>query len=155
MPKLSADVAAEVEKAEGQAFEVIDEGIYRAVLEGEVEVKEGANGIYWRWVFKLTDEGFTSRKMFLNTSLSEAARWRLNEVFKAFGVPADTDTDELIGKPVRLYVIQRIIKEGTRKGDLSNDIKQVLPAEDSASEDAAPATAGSGSKSKPEEVPLY
>jgi len=155
MPKLSADVAAEVEKAEGQDFEAIDEGIYRAVLEGEVEVKDGANGIYWRWVFKLTDEGFTSRKMFLNTSLSEAARWRLNEVFKAFGVPADTDTDELIGKPVRLYIVQRIIQGGVRKGDMGNDIKQVLPPEDGAPEGAAPATAGGGAKTKPEDVPLF
>lgn len=135
MPKLSSDTAAKVEEVESTDFVAIPEGIYTAVLDGEVEAAEGPKGLYWKWTFKLTDEDFKGRKMFTNTSLNESAMWKLKEVFSAFGVSADTDTDELIGKSVKLYIVQRIIEKGARVGEMGNEVRQVLPLDDSAKAD--------------------
>ena len=144
MPKLSSNVAAQVEEAEGGDFEPIPEGVYTAVLAEEVEAVAGQKGTYWKWIFKITQEGEgKGRKMFLNTSLSEAAHWKLKEVFSAFGVAADTDTDELIGKEVKLHVVQEIAEAGKRKGEMVNQVSQVLPVKQVTT---TPGAAASGKK---------
>lgn len=153
IPKLSSDTASKVEEAESLDYEAIPEGVYEAVLDGEVEAAEGPNGLYWKWTFKITgpDEQYKGRKLFTNTSLSEKAMWKLKEVFSAFGVSADTDTDELIGQPVKLMVTQRVIEKGTRKGEMGNDVRQVLPV----SGVAAPAKNGARKSAQDESVPLF
>jgi len=155
MPKLSTATATKVEEAE-DSFKPIPEGIYNAVLDGEVEVKDGTNGPYWKWTFKITEEGYEGRQQWLNTSLSEKALWKLKEVFEAFGYPADTNTDDLIGKPVKLMVVQKVIDGGKRAGDTGNEIRQVLPHSQATTD--APAASG-GAKAKPktaeEDVPLF
>lgn len=152
MPKLKSDVAAKVDEAESLDFEPLPENVYNAVLDGEVEAAEGPNGLYWKWTFKITDEGYEGRKQFVNTSLSEKALWKLKEVFEAFGVSADTDTDDLIGQPVKLMVVQRVIEKGNRKGELGNEVKQVLPASGDAA--TAPKSAKKGS-AKDDALPLF
>jgi hypothetical protein len=154
MPKLPSEMAAKVDETEGGDFEALPEGVYHAVLEGEVEACTGPKGLYWKWTFKVTDEGYVGRKQFVNTSLAESALWKLKEVFAAFGVSTDTDTDDLIGKPVKLVVVQRIIEQGTRKGDIGNEIKSVLPVNDTG---AAPAAAKTGKKAAQREdaLPLF
>lgn len=157
MPKLSTATATKVEEADN-SFEPLPEGIYNAVLDGEVEVKDGQNGPYWSWTFKITDEGFEGRQQWLNTSLSEKALWKLREVFEAFGYSADTHTDDLIGKPVKLMVVQRIIDGGKRKGEIGNDVGQVLPhSQATTPAPAAQKTGGASTKAKPaqDEVPLF
>lgn len=159
MPKLNSATATKVEEAEGGNFEAMPEGIYNAVLDGEVEQADGANGVYWKWTFKITDEGYDGRNAWLNTSLSEKAMWKLKEVFEAFGVAADTDTDDLIGKPVKLMIVQKIIGGGNRKGETGNEIRQVLPHNQVTTDAPGDKAAGSKtkSKSKPAEddVPLF
>jgi hypothetical protein len=128
MPKLAAKVAKAVNATEAAgSFEPIPAGIYAAVLK-EVETHEGDNGTYWSWVFEIP-EGyeFEGRRFWNNSSLSEKARPFLKKVFDAFGVPADTDTDELCGQWVNLRIAQRTIKSGDRKGELGNTIAEVLP----------------------------
>lgn len=142
IPKLSSDTASKVEEAESLDYEALPEDVYPAVLDGEVESAEGPNGLYWKWTFKISDGDYKGRKMFTNTSLSEKALWKLKEVFEAFGVPSDTDTDDLIGKPVKLMVVQRIIEKGTRKGDMGNEVRQVLPVSDAARPDTDKKKAG-------------
>jgi Protein of unknown function (DUF669) len=137
IPKLTSATAAKVEEAESADFEALPEGMYNAVLEGEVEAAEGPKGPYWKWTFKLTDDGYVGRKLFHRTSLNESAMWKLKETFEAFGVSADTDTDDLIGQPVKLMVVQEVIGSGSRKGDMGNTISRVLPASESAADPAA------------------
>lgn len=162
MPKLSSAMAEKVDEAESGDFEALPEGIYTAILEGEVEAVDGAKGPYWKWVFKITgdssggDEG-KGRKMFLNTSLNEAAHWKLKEVFEAFGVPLTTDTDELIGESVKLYLVQKVAEKGKREGDMVNEIKNVYPV----NQGTADAVSGGTSKPKAKKpgaqdvVPLF
>lgn len=157
MPKLSGAMAAKVDEIEAEDFKAIPEGLYVAVLEGEVESKDGAKGTYWKWVFKITQEGEGhGRKMFMNTSLNEAALWKLKEVFAAFGESADADTDDLIGREVKLYLVQKMAEQGSRQGEMVNEIKQVLPV-NQATVDAKPGSATGKTKggAKNDDVPLF
>ena len=132
MPKLTKPAAAEAaEAAEGSGdYEPLPEGRYVCRLV-EVEAKEGAKGIYWSWSYEVAEEGeFKGRKLWDNTSLSEKARWRLGVVFTAFGVPADTDTDELIGHEVAIIVGQQVIQAGKRQGETGNVVEKIVELTD-------------------------
>lgn len=140
MPKLTKEQAKSVAENEG-GFPLLDEGVYFAtLLDCRVSDAPGASGYdYWIWEFgDLVDEDSGEAKtghQFLRTSLSPAAEWKLNETFEAFGVSPTTDTDELVGKEVRLAVSQAPIEGGARDGQMGNNVDAVLPASD---EEAAP-----------------
>lgn len=134
MPQLPKTKAKEVGNAESTAFEALPAGPYVAALKDcKVAPKEGPSGPYWIWEFEVGQpEEYAKRRLWVNTSLSEAADWKLKEVFDAFGADYDTDTDELINQVVLLQVSQRIIEQGSRKGDLGNNVDRVLPYDISA-----------------------
>lgn len=134
-------MAEATEKAEGLNTELVPEGIYTVTLKS-VETKEGKDSKkpYWLWTFEIPDdsedhEDHTGKRFWLNTSLQENALWKLKEVFGAFGVDADTDTDTLVGEPVRIVVSQRPIGAGPKMGELTNQVENVLPADASEDED--------------------
>lgn len=135
MPQLDKKTAKRVDDTEGSSFEAIPEGIYVALLKDcKVAPKEGPAGPYWTWEFEVADgpdggDEYTHRRLWVNTSLSENADWKMQEIFKAFGVGSNTDTDTLTNEVVRLVVSQRIIEQGARKGQMSNNVDQVLPWE--------------------------
>jgi len=156
IPQLSNSTAKAVEEAESLDFTPLPEDVYVLVLKEEVEAKEGPNGVYWKWAFEVVstgsgDETHKGRKLWTNTSLGESAMWKLKEVFSGFGVPATTNTDDLIGCKVKALVVQRPIEKGSRAGEMGNDIKQILPAEGA---DAAPAR-GSRNGKKDDDLPLF
>lgn len=128
MPKLMADVAEKVSNAE-DGFKPVEEGIYTLQLAEDVDVKEGAKGPYWRWTFVVPEdaEQYAGRKFFTNTSLSEAAFFKLKETFSAFGVPTDTDTEDLVGQRVKAHITIRTIQGGSRAGEPGNEIAKLLP----------------------------
>jgi hypothetical protein len=128
MPKLNKGKAKEVDEAQS-GFEVIPGGRYRARLV-EVSVESGQKAPYWKWVFKISDGKYKGRLQWLNTSLSDNALWKFKEVFKAFGVPANTDTDELLGGEVALLVSTRTIQAGLRAGEEGNQIDRVVALSD-------------------------
>lgn len=129
MPQLAKDKAEQVNETEGQNFEVYPEGIFLSTLV-DVEVKEGPAGEYWSWKFGenifVEDEKKYPGHLWVNTSLSDAADWKMKEVFEAFGVPADTDTDELLGKQVWNVVSQRVIAKGARMGEMGNNVERTM-----------------------------
>lgn len=160
MPKLNSDVAKKVDQAES-GFQPVPEGVYILQLMDDVEVKEGAKGPYWRWTFEVPKEHegaeleHSGRRFWTNTSLSEAAYFKLQETFRAFGVPTDTDTEELVGRRVKAVIVMRTIQQGARKGELSNEIEKLLPLDSDeavGAVEAVPAAAGAGAKS---EEPLF
>lgn len=137
MPKLSKALAKATKEAEstGGSRDVVPEGIYLCNLKS-VESKTGKESgkPYWLWTFVLDEEDersedYEGKHFFLNTSLSENALWKMQEVFNAFGETPDTDTDTLVGEKVRLVVTQRPIGAGARAGEMSNQVENVLPAE--------------------------
>lgn len=140
MPALDRNTAEKVENAE-DGFKPLDPGVYVvALLPGDggkgddIDVREGDKGIYWSWTFEIPEldaEGepmaHAGRRFWLNTSLSEAAFFRLKEVFAAFGVPTNFNTKELLGRRVRLQLNQSVQQSGKNAGKLVNQIEHVLP----------------------------
>ena len=127
MPKLPAKEAKAVNDTESQSFTPVPPGLYPAILE-EVNTGQGDKGPYWSWQYTIP-EGFdhAGRKFWNITSLSEASRFKMKETFDAFGVPATTDTDELIGTAVTLRIGIRTIQKGERAGEQANSVTEVLP----------------------------
>lgn len=139
MAKLDADAARKVAEAESTGG-VMEEGIQvTTLIEVQTEDKNGKplvgpKGPYWIWVFKNPADAprYAGWQHWLRTSLSEAAAFKMKEVFEAFGVPTDTDTDELIGRSVRVAVGQYTKQEGPNAGQLGNSVESVLPLDESA-----------------------
>lgn len=129
MPKLNANKAEEVSSATSQ-FSPIPEGIWPARLKDVESKTSQAGNTYWSWEYEVsyTDENGASKtgRIWDNTSLSDAAAWRLKKVFDAFGMPVDTDTDELCGRWVNLSIEQKVIEQGQRKGEVGNNVANIL-----------------------------
>lgn len=138
MPKLPKKRAKEVEATESQSFDPLENGRYIGRLR-DVTVKDGKEYPYWSWEFdnirSLDGESTYPGRQWANTSLSPKADFKMKEAFEAFGVPADTDTDELIGDEVILVVGTRTIKEGDRKGEQTNTVNNLLPLTEGTLED--------------------
>lgn len=136
MPKLNKTQAKSVSAAKS-SFEALEPGVYAAVLDS-VEVRtprSGGSGYdYWSWKFVNLVNVESGEKapgsQWTNTSLSPDAEWKMKEVFDAFGVPADTDTDTLLGQSVLLAISQREIESGSRMGEIGNQVDRVLPVGD-------------------------
>lgn len=138
MAKLNKELARKVGEVEGTgSFEPLPAGVYRARLT-EVTTKTASTGNpMWVTVFEVIDEGFKGRKLWNNLVLIEAALWKVREFFDAFGVETDTDTEELLGRTVKLSVIQRVINGGAREGQIGNNVDRMMP-DDEAPKKAAP-----------------
>ena len=131
IPKLNKKQAKEVGDASG-GFDPLEDGVYHARLRS-VEVSENAGpsgSFYWKWEFEVVEPPYINRRLWTNTSLAKAAAFKLKELFDAFGEDTDTDTDELCGEVVRLVVSTRTIQQGARKGEISNQIDRVSPADE-------------------------
>ncbi|QOR55591.1 MAG: hypothetical protein VM34scaffold347_2 [Phage 66_12] len=127
MPQLNQAKAAQVDSVENRGG-VLEPGVYELKLK-EVEARPGKTAPLWTWVFEIP-QGLpgAGRTFFHNTSLSDAADWKLQEAFNAFGVPSSTDTDVLIGRRVKALVTKNIAEQGKRQGQFVNSIQELLPA---------------------------
>lgn len=128
MAKLNKETAKKVDSAQ-DSFELIEDGTYHFRLRDVDPTGEGPKGPYWVWEFECVEEPYLNRRQWNNTSLSEAAMGIFKATFKAFGVPVDTDTDELTGKLVRLVIGHRTIQSGNREGEVANQVTRVMPAD--------------------------
>lgn len=152
MPKLNTSTASKVEEAE-DGFKPVPDGVYIVELREDVEVRESEKGTYWSWVFEIPEEhdgeklAHAGRRFWNNTSLSETAYWKLKETFAAFGVSADTDTEDLVKRRVKAVIITEIQQRGKNKGREQNAIDKLLPlngdAADAEADRLTPTTDGS------------
>lgn len=141
MAKLNKDLQKQTDSAESSGFDPLPDGAYHVRLRDVDTTREGNKGPYWSWEFEVVDDvKFTAegqekeqsskgRRLWNNTSLSPAAAFKMKETFEAFGVPSSTDTDEMIGQVVKAVVSQRTIQEGSRKGEVANQIDRLKPAD--------------------------
>lgn len=83
---------AEVESS----FEPLPEGRYECVVE-KVEVRDSksSDNDYLNWELKVMDDEYEGRKLWMITSLSEKALFRLKDVYLALGVIEEDDEVEL------------------------------------------------------------
>lgn len=142
MPKLNKQMQKQTGAAETSAFDPIDPGVYHVRLRDVDGTGSGAKGPYWSWEFEVVEAPYVGRRLWNNTSLSEAAAFKMKETFDAFGVGYDADTDDLLGQIVKAHVSIRTIQSGDRKGQLANQVDRLEPADDDfqAEESAQPQT---------------
>lgn len=126
MARLPKKTAERVNAAESQDFSALPAGKYLAQLRDVDTTKEGAKGPYWSWEFEVIEGDHTNRRLWVNTSLSENADWKMKEVFNGLGHDATSDTDDMIGEKCWLVVSERIIEQGARAGQKGNNVDQVL-----------------------------
>lgn len=160
MAKLGKEMSDKVSNAE-DGFKPIPEGVYILQLMKDVEVAEGPRGAYWKWELEIPKEHegaeleYAGRRFWTNTSLSEESFWKLKEAFEAFGVPTDTDTEDLVGRRVKAHISIEVARGGARKGEPTNSVKKLLPL-DTATSDAAPSGGVSTAKSAaPSDEPMF
>lgn len=146
MPRLTPTLANDVNKAaESSGFTPLEPGTYRARLT-KVDAKQSRNNNpMWVWEYEVLSEPYAGRKQWNNTVLTDKALWKVAETFAAFGVPVETDTDELIGCTVQLEVTQRTIEAGARAGQIGDNVERVLPDNDPGAIRHASATFGAES----------
>lgn len=165
MPKLNDEVATQVETAE-DGFKPVDEGIYVLFLKEDVSVHDGDAAPYWRWTFEVPEthpnadgeevpQAKAGRRFWTNTSLSAAAHFKLKETFGAFGVPTNTDTEDLVGRRVKAHIIIKTIQGGNRKGELGNEISKLFPIDYVEPTEDAPGAKVSTAKGGDNSDPLF
>lgn len=131
MAKLNKELAKRVDGAESSGFEPVPATVYHLRLLNVDPEHVGPAGPYWSWEFEIVgSEDHDGRKLWNNTSLSEAADFKMKESFEAFGVTTDTDTDDLLGSICKAKVSIRTIQSGDRKGELSNQIDRLMLKDD-------------------------
>lgn len=130
MAKLNKNMQKQVSDAETSGFEPLPDGAYHAKLRDVDTTREGPKGPYWSWEFEIVDEAYKGRRVWNNTSLSKEAAFKMRETFDAFGVSPDVDTDDLIGKLVKVVLTTRTIEKGARAGELANDVSRLKPADE-------------------------
>lgn len=129
MPKLPKQTAKKVDEAEAASGSfLVPEGRYAAQLL-KVEEKEGAEYPYWVWQFgNLHNKAgeMVPGRQWNNTSLSPKSFGFLKATFEAFGYTTDSDTEEMVGEWVTLYLVQEPIAKGPRAGQLRNAVQSVF-----------------------------
>lgn len=127
MPKLSSDTAKKVSNAEGgSGFQLMTPGIYTLKLTEVEATTSKADNPMWIWQFQVSGGQFNGVELREYTVITDKALWKLNSIFQAFGVPASTHTDDLIGKTVRASIENEVISQGRLKGEQTNRIRNYL-----------------------------
>lgn len=147
MPKLDQATAARVKAGADNAdsgFEVLPEGMYPLRLRS-VTVKEVAKSKepklvgqpMWVWEYEIPEgEDHAGRRFWTNRILPPTSGYqhadfmmaKFTEPFEALGGSVEDDTDVLIGKTCRGYVVERIIEQGAKAGEKSNSLEDLVPS---------------------------
>lgn len=125
MPRLNENLASAIDETESGG--ILEPGVYDVVLI-EVEARPGREFPMWTWKFEIpSGQPRAGRQFYHNTSLSEKSRWKMKEAFDAFGVPANTDTDLLVGRRCKALIVKVIAEQGKRQGQFVNQIQELMP----------------------------
>jgi hypothetical protein len=147
MPKLDNRTAARVrtgsENAGDGSFEPVPEGMYQLRLRS-VAVKEVSTSgkepklhgcPMWTWEFEIPEgQEHAGRRFWTNRILPadngyQHADFMLSkfaEPFEALGGTVEDDTDTLIGRTCRGYIVERIIEKGAKAGEMTNSLEDLV-----------------------------
>ena len=136
MPRLDSQTQEAAAAADAWGNEpigsLLEEGWY-AVSLSEVTVIGGDNG-RWDWVFTdYRDYDMQAREVgkphagrgWWTTTTTPESIGKLRATFEAFDATLDTDTDQLLGEDVLVYVVQETARQGKRKGEIVNKISAI------------------------------
>lgn len=131
MPKLPKNIQKAADEAEVQDYSALDPGTYVvSVKEIKTDDKTRNGDPMWTWQFKVEDEKYKGRLLWERTALTEAAAWKIKQIFAALGFTLDSDADELLGEKCKAVVSQAEIPSGSRKGQMGNNIDSYLALSD-------------------------
>ena len=107
-----------------QSREPMPEGVYPAsVAKVEQVLSKSSGNPMLKIEFNIMDEAFAGRKVWGNYVLTEAAMWKVQELFTALGLDADSileiGTDDMVGMTCNLKIAQR-----EYEGNIQNEIKK-------------------------------
>lgn len=120
----------------GGSRDPLPEGHYLVRVHENEEEEAGANSDYAK--LKVVLEVVQPREhkgtwLWDRLSYSPKATWKMWAFFDAFDYDSDSDVDEIQDDEEAtavVFVKQQIIKAGAKKGELSNEIGEYLPADD-------------------------
>lgn len=104
----------------------LPEGVYDvAIAKVEQTVSKSSSNPMLKVEFNVLSEGYENRKLWANYVLTEAAMWKVKELFESLSLDAsaavEMDTDELIGLTCKAKVTQR-----EYDGNIQNEIKKTM-----------------------------
>lgn len=134
MPVLPAALSKQADESDSKAFEAFDPGVYSGRL-SKIEAKKAAATSNPMWALEFDqildmDGDKKPGKLFTNLVLIDSVAWKIGQFFDAFGVPSNTNTDNLVGHRIRLEVGQRVATQGKREGQLVNEVGAFLEPKD-------------------------
>lgn len=121
-----------VDFSQSNDFELLDAGLYEGKI-AATEVKPGQNAPYINWTIEVPrPSGNGVAKVWLVTSLSPGAAWKLRETLVALGEDAESlkgsdvgvDIAQYVGRPCRVLVSQE-----TYQGRLQNRAESLYASE--------------------------
>lgn len=109
-----------------QSREALPEGVYHAsVAKVDSVVSKSSGNPMLKIEFNILSDEYTGRKVWGNYVLTEAAMWKVQELFGALGLDADAlvtlDTEDLVGLECDLKIGQR-----EYDGQIQNEIKKAM-----------------------------
>lgn len=124
MPQLKANFT------DVETFEAMPAGVYEVeVAEVEVRPSENSEYDYINWTLSVTEGDYINRKLWLVTSMSPKAAWKLKEALLAFGADEsdlegelEFDPDDFIGARCKASTTQE-----SYEGTLRNRVQAVHP----------------------------
>lgn len=125
----AANAKAVKAAADSDPFAPLPEGKYRVELVKVESKTSSTKKPMWVWDFKVTEPAdYKGKNIRTWTVLQDNLLWRLAQVFKAFGVGSDTDTDDLVGKTIMIEVEQQMNEKEDSKsyGKMNHSVKDFL-----------------------------
>lgn len=104
----------------------LPDGIYEvSIAKVEQTTSKSSGNPMLKVEFNVTSEGYTGRKLWSNYVLTQAAMWKVKELFSSLGLDTsavvEMDTDELIGLTCQAKVTQR-----EYDGNVQNEIQKTM-----------------------------
>lgn len=124
-----------VDFSQVEAPEPIANGTYPAIVQ-QVEQRQAEDGEYpyFAWEFQVSEGAAEGRSLYLNTSLSPKALWRLQALVENLGVyqqemefEVDEDSNLLISPNVVGLPCNLVVKNEMYRGRLQPRVEDVLP----------------------------
>jgi uncharacterized protein DUF669 len=121
---------------EVESFAAIPQGEYAVIVE-EVEMRESQSSEYpyLNWKLKVTEGEHEGRYVWMMTSLSPKALWRLKESLDNLEVPlddfnlvVDEDTNFVTNPPLVGLAAIAPVREDEYQGRITNKVDMLLPA---------------------------
>lgn len=150
IPKLDTTTANRVQTGaeradEGGGFEILPEGWYvlrmRSVTVDELKTSKEPKLVgcpMWKWEFEIPEgEEHAGRRFWTNRILpadngyqhADFMMSKFAEPFTALGGSTEDDTDVLVGKLCKGYVLQKVIESGAKAGETTNQLEELMPVD--------------------------